>query len=81
MATQHSTSGHGIRYDAKFMCLVLFLPVQSLLTCFRSLALSLSSRMHYGITLWAYLFEPLVKDSHKHLSSTEKPQHRMLQVT
>ena len=26
----------------------------------------------YGITLWAYLPEPLVKDSHKHLSSTEK---------
>ena len=33
--------------------------------------------MHYGITLWAYLFEQLVKDSHKHLSSTEKPQYRV----
>ena len=31
--------------------------------------------MHYGITLWAYLTEPLVKDSHKRLSSTEKPQY------
>ena len=28
----------------------------------------------YGIALWAYLSEPLIKDSHKHLSSTEKPQ-------
>ena len=40
--------------------------------------------MHYGITLWAYLSEPLVKDSHKRLtglSSTEKPQYRVLQVT
>ena len=27
----------------------------------------------YGIKLWAYLFEPLVKDSHKSLSWTEKP--------
>ena len=34
--------------------------------------------MHYGITLWAYLSEPLVKDSHKRLSSTEKPQYRVL---
>ena len=24
--------------------------------------------MHYGITLWAYLSEPLIKDSHKCLS-------------
>ena len=33
--------------------------------------------MHYGITLWAYLSEPLVKDSHKRLtglSSMEKPR-------
>ena len=30
--------------------------------------------MHYGITLQAYLSELLVKDSHKHISSTEKPQ-------
>ena len=40
--------------------------------------------MHYGITLWANLSEPLVKDSHKRLtglSSTEKPQYRGLQVT
>ena len=37
--------------------------------------------MHYGITLWAYLSEPLVKDSHKRLSSTEKPQYHVLQVT
>ena len=29
--------------------------------------------MHYGITLWEYPSEPLVKDSHKSLSSTEKP--------
>ena len=29
--------------------------------------------MHYGITLCAYLSEPLVKDSHKSLSTTEKP--------
>ena len=35
----------------------------------------------YGITLWAYLPEPLVKDSCKGLSSTEKPRYRMLQVT
>ena len=34
--------------------------------------------MHYSITLWAYLSEPLVKDSHKRLSSTEKPQYRVL---
>ena len=27
----------------------------------------------YSITLWAYLSEPLVKDSQKRLSSTEKP--------
>ena len=26
----------------------------------------------YGITLWPYLSEPLVKDSHKRLSSTKK---------
>ena len=32
------------------------------------------SMVHYGITLWAYLSEPLVKDSHKRLSSTEKPR-------
>ena len=33
-------------------------------------------RMHYGITLWAYLSEPL---SHKCLVSlTEKPQYRVL---
>ena len=37
--------------------------------------------MHYGITLWAYFSEPLVKDSHKCLSSTEEPQHHLLQVT
>ena len=29
--------------------------------------------MHYGITLSTYLSEPLVKDSHKRLSSREKP--------
>ena len=29
--------------------------------------------MHYGITLWAYLSEPLVNDKHKHLSLMEKP--------
>jgi len=34
--------------------------------------------MNYGITLWAYLSEPLVKDSHKCLSLTEKPQYRVL---
>ena len=89
------------------MCLVLFLPVQSLLTCFRSflnhfadLSLITLPRtvrlfyvslccqapqqqcivhcMHYGITLWAYLSETLVKDNHKHLSSTEKSQYRVL---
>ena len=27
--------------------------------------------MHYDITLWAYLSEPLIKDSHKSLSSME----------
>ena len=39
--------------------------------------------MHYGITLWAYLSEPLVKDSHKRPSSTENiiPLYRTLQVT
>ena len=31
--------------------------------------------MHYGNTLWAYLSEPLVKDSHQRLSLTEKPIH------
>ena len=35
-------------------------------------------RPHYGITLWAYLSEPLVKDSHKRLSLTEKPQYHVL---
>ena len=35
----------------------------------------------YSITLWAYLPEPPVKDLHKSLSSTEKPQYRVLQVT
>ena len=30
--------------------------------------------MHHGITQWAYLSEPLIKDSHKRLSSTEKQQ-------
>jgi len=34
--------------------------------------------MHYGITLWVYLSEPLVKESHQRLSSTEKPQYRVL---
>ena len=34
--------------------------------------------MHYGIILWAYLSELLVKDSHKHLSLMEKPQYCML---
>ena len=34
--------------------------------------------MHYSIT--AYLSEPLIKDSHKRLSSTVKPQYRVLQV-
>ena len=34
--------------------------------------------MHYGITLWAYLSEPLIKDSHKCLSLTEKPQYHVL---
>ena len=33
--------------------------------------------MHYGITLWVYLSEPLVKDSHKCLSLTEKPQYHV----
>ena len=40
--------------------------------------------MHYGITLGAYLSEPLLQDSHKRLtglSSTEKPQYCVLQVT
>ena len=36
--------------------------------------------MYCGITLWAYLCEPLVKDSHKRLSLMEKPQYHMLQV-
>ena len=31
--------------------------------------------MHYGITLCAYFSELLVKDSHKCLSLTEKPQY------
>ena len=86
------------------MCLVLFLPVQSLLTCFRSFLtrfadfvstsdtkafyVSLRSQgpqqqyivhwMHYGITLWAYLSEPLIKDSNKRLHLTEKPQYHVL---
>ena len=34
--------------------------------------------MHYGITLWAYLSELLVKDSHKRLNLTEKPQYHVL---
>ena len=29
--------------------------------------------MHYGITLWAYLSEPLVKDNYICLRSTEIP--------
>ena len=33
----------------------------------------------YGIALWAYLSALLVKDHHKCLSSTEKPQYRVLQ--
>ena len=37
--------------------------------------------MHYGITLWAYLSEPLVKDSHKCLSSMEKAIIPRAQVT
>ena len=36
--------------------------------------------MHYGITLWAYLSEPLVKGSHKSLSTTEKPPHASIYV-
>ena len=32
---------------------------------------------HYGITLWAYLSELLVKDSHKRVSSTEKPHSQV----
>ena len=34
--------------------------------------------MHYGITLWAYLSEPLIKDGHKRLSSMEKLQYNVL---
>jgi len=34
--------------------------------------------MHYSTTLWAYLSEPFVKDCHKRLSSTEKPQYCVL---
>ena len=34
--------------------------------------------VHYGITLWAHLSQLLVKDSHKRLSSTEKPQYHLL---
>ena len=37
--------------------------------------------IHYGIALWTYIFEPLVKDSHKSLSSTEKPQILHAQLT
>ena len=33
----------------------------------------------YSIALWAYLSAPLVKDIHKCLSSTEKPQYHVLQ--
>ena len=129
---------------ASYMCSVLFLPLQSLLTCFRSsltcfadfvsLLSSSDSKaflclnafsgsptvvhraflfrlqcegmatvtnwplyMQYGITLWAYLSqthrpnlryytvgipsEPLVKDSHNRLSSTEKTQYCLLQFT
>ena len=83
---------------AYHMCLVLFLPLQSLLTCFRSFLTRLADfvpnnsssdikaflrfivfsgsptavyhPLHalYGITLWAYLSEPLIKDSHRHTS-------------
>jgi len=31
--------------------------------------------MHYGITLWSFLSEPL---GHKHLSLTKKPQYGTL---
>ena len=37
--------------------------------------------VHYGITLWGYLSETLVKDSHKRPNSIEKTQYRVLQVT
>ena len=37
--------------------------------------------MHQGITLWAYLSEPLVKDSHKCLSSKEKPHNHSTALT
>jgi len=92
---------------AYHMCLVLFLPVQSLLTCFRSFLTCFADFVSNNFSLdtkaflrfiafsgsptavhrplhalryytWAYLSELLVKDSHKRLSSTEKPQYRML---
>ena len=34
--------------------------------------------MHFGITLLAYISEPLIKDSQKRLSLTKKPHYRML---
>ena len=37
--------------------------------------------IHYGITLRTYLSEPLVKDSHKSLSTTEKPQYYSYVIT
>ena len=37
--------------------------------------------MHYGITLWAYLSELLVKDSHKHLKFNGKTTILRAQVT
>ena len=91
------------------ICLVLFLPVQSLLTCFRSflthfadfslttLPQTFKAFLHfiafsgsptavhrplhalrYYCKLWAYLSEPVVKDSHKCLSLMEKPQYHVL---
>ena len=95
---------------AYHMCSVLFLPVQSLLMCFRSsltrfadfslITLPQTLRlfyvplrsqapqqqytvhcMHYSITLWAYLSEPLIKDSHQHLNTMKKPTLPHAQVT
>ena len=89
------------------MCLVLFLPLQILLTCFRSfltrfadfVSNNSSSDTNAFLRFIAYSgfptavhrplhelryytvgipFELLVKDSHKRLSSSEKPQYREL---
>ena len=69
------------------VCSDLFLPVQSLLTCMTALHCGhtflrcIDPLYSIACTTVLHLSEVVLKDSHKRLSSTEKPQYHVLQVT